>query len=303
MNYKKVVRSQSLRLKILGLLRAVPDKWMIPIQYRIKTGRWPNLKNPQRFTEKLQVYKMYYRNPLMHECVDKYEVRKYVTSLGLAHILVKLYGVFGNAKEIDFAQLPKQFVIKTTDGGGGINVLICRDKSQLDIEKTVAKVNSWLGMKDINAGREWAYTGIKQSRIIIEEYLDSKPEDGGLIDYKFFCFNGRCEYLYVVADRNVGHNGGLGVFTRGFVKTEVKRTDERSLEREVPRPDNYEELLATAERLAGNFPEVRVDLYDMEGRILFGELTFYDGCGYMQFSPDSFDFELGSKMDCSSFMP
>lgn len=118
MNYKKLFKGHSLRFRILQLLSWVPDKWMIPLQYRIKTGRWPNLKSPQRFTEKLQVYKMRYHNPLMHQCVDKYEVRKYVTSLGLEHILVKLFGVYNNAREIDFSQLPTQFVIKTTDGGG-----------------------------------------------------------------------------------------------------------------------------------------------------------------------------------------
>ena len=95
----------------------------------------------------------------------------------------------------------------------------------------------------------------------------------------------------------------VGFFTRDFSRTEVQRVDERPLEREIKKPSNYDELLATAEQLAGSFPEVRVDLYDVDGRILFGELTFYDGSGYMTFNPDSFDLELGSKMDCSSFMP
>lgn len=93
--------------------------------------------------------------------------------------------------------------------------MICKDSSKLQIEQTINKVNSWLGMKDINAGREWAYTGIKQSRIVVEEFINSKPEEGGLIDYKFFCFNGRCEYIYVVADRDVGHGG---VFYSRFFK-------------------------------------------------------------------------------------
>ena len=119
MDYKKIIKNQEARYAILKALSRGPDAIMLRLQYRIKTGRWPNLKNPQRFTEKLQVYKMKYHNPLMHQCVDKYEVRKYVTSLGLEHILVKLYGVYNNAREIDFSQLPTQFVIKTTDGGGG----------------------------------------------------------------------------------------------------------------------------------------------------------------------------------------
>lgn len=302
MNYKKIITSQKSRFFLLRCLSWIPDKWIIPLQYRIKTDRWPNLKNPQRFTEKLQVYKMKYRNPLMHQCVDKYEVRKYVEGKGLAGILVKCYGVYKDAKEIDYVALSNQFVVKTTDGGGGNNVLICKDKNLIDWDETIKKVNSWLGVKDVNAGREWAYTGIKESRIIVEEYIPSDPDKGGLIDYKFFCFNGRCEYIYVVADRKIGHGGGFGVFSRNFEKTEVQRVDERPLERDIPKPDNYDELMATAELLAGDFPEVRVDLYDVDGKILFGELTFYDGSGYMTFNPDSFDYEMGEKFDVSSFI-
>lgn len=119
MNYKKIIKSRKLRFKVLKLLSWVPDGIMLPLQYRIKMGRSCNLKNPQRWTEKLQLYKMHYRNETLHQCVDKYEVREYVKSKGCSENLVKLYGIWKNAKDIDFKNLPSQFVLKTTNGGGG----------------------------------------------------------------------------------------------------------------------------------------------------------------------------------------
>ena len=131
MNYKKLIRSRALRIKILSLLNWIPDSIMIPLQYRIHTGRRLNLKNPQRFTEKLQLYKLKYRNPLMLRCTDKYEVRSVVKEMGLADILIPLIGVYDSAEAIDFEKLPMQIVAKTTDGGGGHQVFICRDKREL----------------------------------------------------------------------------------------------------------------------------------------------------------------------------
>ena len=127
MDYKKIIKSRKVREQILRLLRFVPDKTMVKIQYRIKTGRKLNLKNPQRYTEKLQWYKLYYKNPLMIKCVDKYDVREYVKSLGLEEILNECYGVFDKVEDIDFDKLPNQFVMKDTLGGGGDRVIICKD--------------------------------------------------------------------------------------------------------------------------------------------------------------------------------
>lgn len=106
----------------------VPDKWMVSLQYKIKTGRKLNLKNPQRFTEKLQWYKIFYRDPMMKQCVDKYEVRKYVEKCGLASILNECYGVYNSPDEIDFFNMPNSFVLKDTLGGGGNSVILVPDK-------------------------------------------------------------------------------------------------------------------------------------------------------------------------------
>ncbi len=156
MNYKKIIPSQKMRFEILGLLGWIPDSMMLRLQYRIKMGFWPNFKHPKRFTEKLQLYKMRYRNPIMVDCVDKYEVRKYVEGKGLAHILNSLYGVYDSPDDVDFDALPDRFVLKTTDGGGGLNVILVRDKNMIDKEEVLTKLNLWTANKKRkrSSGRE-----------------------------------------------------------------------------------------------------------------------------------------------------
>lgn len=294
MDYKKIIKSQSMRFAILHAFEWVPDSIMLRIQYRIKCGRWPNFKNPTRFTEKLQLYKMKYRNPVMHQCVDKYEVRRYVERKGLGHILNELYGIYDAPEQIDFKLLPKQFVIKSTSGGGGNNVIVVKDKSACDVVKMKSTVSLW--MKDqsgqINAGREWAYTGIKKTRIIAEKYLEDYS-GGGLTDYKFFCFNGEPRYMYVIPNRSMGEYATLGVYDMQFNKLPVYRCDEHRLESAISKPDHFEEMIDVARKLSADFPHVRVDLYNIGGRIYFGELTFYDGSGYYNYEPDGFDMQMG----------
>ena len=132
--YKNIIKSRSLRMKIISMLRWLPDKPMLKLQYRIKLKRKLNLKSPERFTEKIQWYKIHYRNPIMHTCVDKYDVRDFVKEKGLEDILVELYGVYESVDEIDFENLPESFILKSTDGGGGVNVVLCNNKADFDIE-------------------------------------------------------------------------------------------------------------------------------------------------------------------------
>ncbi len=302
-DYKKIIKSRKVRLRILSFFNFVPDKWMIKMQYRIKTGRRLNLKNPQRFTEKLQWYKLYYKNPLMIQCVDKYDVREYVKSKGLENILIPCYGVYDSVEQIEWKTLPNQFVIKNTLGGGGNSVIIVKEKDEDNLENIKKTTASWLA-KDArkkDAGREWPYYSGKNHRIIIEKYIDSSKDEGGLIDYKFFCFNGHSAYIYVVADRMLGNGAGLGVFDAQFNRINVERSDERPLTRIVNKPENFEQLKSVAEVLSEDFPEARIDLYDQNGEILFGEITFFDGSGYMRFEPDEFDYQLGEAFTTPNF--
>lgn len=295
MNYKKIIKSQKIRFKILNCLSWIPDELMVKIQYRIKTGRKLDLKNPQRFTEKLQWYKLYYRNPIMHKCVDKYEVRKYIESKGLKNILNECYGVYDNPKDIDFDKLPNKFVIKTTAGSGGQNVFICQNKEELDKKELMKKTNYWLKTNPKkHFGREWAYQGIK-NRIIIEKYIESNPQ--GLIDYKFFCFNGKVEYIYVISDRKLGKFAKLGIYDNNYNKLEAYRCDEEKQEIAYERPKNFEIMKKYAEILSNDFPHARIDFYESNKKVIFGEITFYDGSGYMKYDPDDFDMEISKTWE------
>lgn len=291
MNYKKIIGNQKIRFRILQCFSWIPDRYMLRLQYKLKLNRWPDFKHPKRFTEKLQLYKMKYRNPVLHQCVDKYEVREYLQKRGMENILIGLIGVYDDAHEIDFKTLPERFVIKTTDGGGGNNVWVCKNKLEIDWNVVVKKVNSWRNIKNVNPGREWAYTGIKKSRIVVEEFLENG--ECPLVDYKFFCFNGTPVYIYVVTDRKPGEYAYLGIYDIDFKKLPVYRCDERRAEQVEAKPKNYEQMLDIASKLSAGFPHVRVDLYNINGKIYFGELTFYDGSGYFSYEPDSFDFEMG----------
>ena len=297
MDYKRLIKSRQLRLRILELLSFIPDQLMLDLQYRIKTGRNINWKNPQRYTEKLQWYKVHYRTPLMIKCADKYDVREYVAQKGLEEILIPCYGVFDSVEDIAWNSLPEQFVIKDTLGGGGTSVKIVKQKSAEDLTALSRIAKGWT---EINAhirsgGREWPYYRGKKHRIIIEEFIDSNASTGGLIDYKFLCFNGKAHLLYVLADRVTGQGAGCGFFDLEFNQLAITESDELPLKRTIPKPANFEKMIEIAETLSEDFPCARIDLYNDNGKIIFGEITFYDSSGYMTFDPDSFDYELGDK--------
>lgn len=293
MDYKKIIKSQQLRFTILRCLQWVPDSIMLRIQYRIKMGFWPDFKHPKRFTEKLQLYKMKYRDPIMHQCVDKYEVRKYVESKGLGHILNELYGVYDSPDEIDFSALPDKFVIKTTTGGGGQNVIVVTDKGTCDYEELRAKLNLWKGANNLGAlsGREWAYEECK-SRIIVEKYLEDYDGGGNLCDYKLMFFNGKFCSLWMDTGRYSEHYRGFWDEKLNFL-ADVKY-GYNTFDKAPALPPNICEMIEVGEILAKDFPHARIDLYDVKGEVVFGEITFYSSSGYRSFTPDSFDFLLGS---------
>lgn len=263
---------------------------MIKLQYRIATGRKLNLKDSKRFTEKLQCYKLYHRDPLMTQCADKYSVREYIISKGYGNILVPLYGFYDRPEDIDFKKLPSKFILKTTNGSH-TNIL-CKDKSKLDIECTRNTLNNWLNLWAGKVGREWAYYDIKP-RIICEKLL--KDENNDLIDYKFICFDGEPFCLYVIAERYLEDGAKLGIYNNRFDKMPYVKSDFRGLTTDPVKPQNFEVMLEIARDLSRDFPHVRVDLYNIHGEIYFGELTFYDSSGYQGYLPDEFDFILGEK--------
>ncbi len=297
MDYKKIIKKPGDKTKILSLFNFIPDKQMVKLQYRIKTGRKLDLKNPIRYTEKIQWYKLNARNPIMHSCVDKYDVRNYIREKGYSELLTECYGVYEKVADIKFESLPDRFVMKKTNGGGGLNVLICKDKSTLKREKVRLLLDNWLkATSKRGGGREWAYYGLK-SKIIIEEYLENEENpDASINDYKIFCFNGKAKFFVVDIDRYVGHK-------RNFYDLQWNDlhivSDCPAADREIPKPKNFSSMLQIAEALAKDFKHVRVDLYNINGKIYFSELTFYPWSGYVQFLPDRFDFELGKAFTLS----
>lgn len=287
--YKKLITKQETRLKLLRILKFIPDKLMIEIQYFLKLGRKLNLKDPQRFTEKLQWYKINYRDNLLTIGADKYKVRDYVESKGLHHILNKLYKVYNNPYEINISDLPEKFVIKTNNGSG-TNYFV-KDKKRIDLPKIQDELNVWLNRDVYSTGREWSYKNIVPV-IIVEELLEEENKFEGISDYKFLCFNGKPMYIILDVDRFNGHKRNIYDLNWNLIDVS---TDKPNINNDVPKPEGLEELIETAKILSEDFPFVRVDLYYVNKKIYFGELTFYPWTGYVEFNPDSFDFELGNK--------
>lgn len=277
---------------ILKATSFLPNKWVVSLQYYYKLHRLPNISNPARFTEWMQWYKVYYRNEEMYPCVDKYEVRSFVEKHGCGEYLNTLYQVCEDANEIDYEKLPNKFVIKTTDGGNGENVYVCQDKSKINTQEVNALVNSWRNRKLEDVGREWAYTGCNGSKIIVEQLLeDLESKDASIDDYKLLCFNGKFRYLWV--DKNRYSNHCRGFWNEKLEFLDGVYSDHPTFDRAPSLPKNTDEMIKVAEKLSADFPFARVDFYNIQGKIYFGEITFYPWSGYVQYTPDSFDFELG----------
>ncbi len=290
--YKKLIPSQDMRLKILRILKAVPDKPMIWLQYRIKTGHTLHLKNPKRYTEKLQWYKLNYRTALMTQCSDKYTVRAYVESKGLGHLLNPLYAVYESPEDVDFEALPNSFALKCTVGSG-LNYFVT-DKTQENYEQLRQMMRQWYKDDSYAYGREWCYKDCKPR--ILAERLIPRNEANDLPDYKFFCFQGKVFCLYTMIDYTDNHeNGKLGFFDRNFQQLPYYRLDFKKITQPIPKPACFDKMVAAAEVLAQDFPHVRADFYDVNGQVVFGELTFYNACGYTRFTPDEFDCIMGAQ--------
>lgn len=288
--YKKIIPSRKLRFKIIKMMSFIPDKQMLQLQYFIKHKRKLNLAKPERYTEKIQWYKLYYRDPVMCQCVDKYEVRDYVKSKGLEIILNPLYGVYDAFDEIIFDDLPDKFILKTTNGSN--TNFICRDKKDIDVNALKEKFDTFFRQSSTSAGREWVYKSQKP-RIVVEQLLeDSASADKSISDYKFLCFGGKPEYVVYDVDRFTHHK--RNIYDTSWNNLNIA-SDCPCAEKEFSKPEKLEEMLEIARVLSADFPAVRVDLYCVEGKIYFGELTFFPWSGYVQYTPDEFDFEMGRK--------
>ena len=281
--------SASQKRKLYKFLNLLPDKIVIKLQYYASLGRWPNLKNPKRFTEKLAWYKLNYRVPLMTQCADKYRIRFYISDKGYSEFLPELYQVCDKFEEIDFDKLPDSFAIKCNNGSG--TNLFVKNKAEMNIEEMAQEASLWDEVNTIAVGREWAYENI-EPKIVVEELLVSNDgtQVDDLNDYKILCFNGEPKVIWVDTDRHSDHR-------RSFYNLDWKKLDVVSdcpvCDGDVPKPYGLEKMLEISKDMAQDCPFVRVDFYSLNEKIYIGELTFYPWSGCVQYTPDSFDFELG----------
>jgi len=274
----------------LGLNGWMSDEQFFRRYYRIAMGKELNLDNPVTYNEKLQWLKLYDRNPLYTRLVDKAEVKAYVADKIGSEYIIPTIGVYERFDDIDFDSLPDRFVIKVTHDSGG--VVICDDKSKFDLVTARKTINRALKNDYYKSWREWPYKDVKH-RIIVEQYLeDSNTKD--LRDYKFFAFDGEVKALFVATERQ-SHDSETKFdffdvnfnhldFINGHPNADIM----------PKRPEKLEKMVELAAVLSVGMPHVRVDLYEVDGRIYFGELTYAHWSGFVPFEPEEWDYTFGS---------
>ncbi len=280
------------------LVNLLPDSWYLRLAYRRAHRHSLNLRHPRTFNEKIQWCKLYYRDPLLTRLTDKYEVRQHVVDQGFPGILNELYGVYDWVDDIDFASLPNSFVIKATHGSN-MN-LICRNKGNLEWQTCRTLLKKWARKNYFFHGREWAYKDIKP-RFVCEKYLENQ-EFHELTDFKFYCFNGKPELFFICTDRFSDSGVKYEAFDLDWNKIDLHKGKPTS-RLAVREPGNFPEMKVIATRLCQGFPFVRVDLYSVNNRTIFGELTFYPDCGMIPFTPDQYNDRFGDLLVLPDKMP
>lgn len=267
----------------------LPDRVYIPLKYYQRMHKRLHLRNPKTYNEKIQWLKLYYRDPLYVKLVDKYAVKDYIArKIGEEYIIPTL-GVWDSFDEIDFSKLPDQFVLKTTHDSGGI--VICKNKAELDLSAARKKLERSLRNNYYWHTREWQYREVKP-RIIAEKYM---VDESGyeLKDYKFFCFDGTVRALFIATDRGVaGKDTKFDFFDQDFHHLPIRNGHDNA-DRSFQCPDGFEQMKQLAAKLSKGMPQVRVDLYNINGQIYFGEMTFSHFAGMTPFEPEKWDYVFG----------
>ena len=288
-NNWKICKKVANKLINKGSLNFFSDEIFLKIRYRLEMGKKLNLKNPQTFNEKLQWLKLNDRNPEYTKMVDKYEVRKYIAEKIGEDYLIPLLGAWDSFDEIDFDKLPEQFVLKCTHDSGGL--IICKDKSKLDINEARKKINKCLKRNVYYLTREWPYKNVKP-RIIAEKFMvdESGTE---LKDYKIFCFNGEPKALFVATDRP--YDTRFDFFDIAFNHLPFTNGHPNA-EKEIRRPEGLSKMAELARKLSGGMKQVRIDFYDINGKVYFGEITFFHWSGMVPFEPEEWDYKWGEMI-------
>ncbi|WP_418834339.1 ATP-grasp fold amidoligase family protein [Parabacteroides johnsonii] len=265
----------------------VSDKFFLKVRFRLTMGYWMDFDNPKTFNEKLQWFKVNDIHPEYSLLVDKVAAKDYVVGkIGDKYIIPTL-GVWDNIEDIDWKSLPNQFVIKSTADSGG--VVVCKDKSKLDIDAAKQKLKVLGGRDYTKINKEYPYRNVPH-RYIAEKYMED--ESGfELKDYKIFCFDGKAEFLFVATGRQQ-NDCRFDFFDKEFNHIPVLN-GHANADVMPQKPKNFEEMLEVAAKLSVGFPQIRVDLYNINGEIYFGELTFFHWSGMVPFEPMEYDYKFG----------
>lgn len=267
------------------------DESFIRKRFERRLGRELNLENPVKYNDKLQWLKLNWYDPLATKAADKYGAREFVTEKIGSEYLNKMYGVYESVDEINLDELPQSFVLKGTHGSG-YNI-ICKDKNKMDWKTEFEKMDRWMHINYFWQNREWVYKDI-QPRIISENFLEDSETDD-LRDYKIFCFNGEPKLVQVHLDRFSRHKRNLYDINWNFIDVENANPNAKDIE--IKEPKNLDEMIRLSKILSEGFPHVRVDFYEVNEKIYFGELTFFHGSGVEWFSPEEFEVTMGNWLE------
>ena len=251
-------------------------------------GGWLNLKHPQTFNEKLQWLKLYYHNPFQVLLVDKYKVKEYISKTIGKEYVIPLLGVWNSPEGIEWDKLPDKFVIKCSHDCGGI--VICKNRSLFNIDEAIVKLRQCMKNNYYLESREWPYKNVKPI-LFAEEYMEDQY--GELRDYKWFCFDGVPKALFIASDRSKGSlETHFDFYDAQFHHLPFTNGHANS-DKPLRKPESFEKMKELASKLSKGFPHVRIDFYDVNGNLYFGEFTFYHWGGMMPFKPKEWDYKFG----------
>ena len=290
---KKIIKNPALLFLTLGhrgFFNWMNDKTYLSIAFKIRMGKKLNLNTPKTYSEKLQWLKLYDRRPEYVDMVDKYKAKEYVSKIIGNEYIIPTLGVWDKFDDIDFNTLPNQFVLKCTHDSGGL--IICKDKNELDIHAAKKKITKCLKHNFFYAQREWPYKNVVP-KIIAEKYMEDS-EDHELRDYKFFCFDGKVKALFIATNRgSQNEETKFDFFDENFNHLDFRNGHPNAIN--LPhKPQQFELMKELARKLSIGIPQVRVDFYEVNGKVYFGEMTFFHWSGMTPFEPEKWDEIFGS---------
>lgn len=273
----------------------IPERIYLKWLFRLKTGNRLDLIHPQSFGEKIQWLKLYNRKPEYTEMVDKIAVKGYVADILGSEYVIPTIGVWDNPDEIDWDSLPFQFVLKTSHGGGSSGVVICKDKSSFIKQEAISRLKKSMRNDIYRILKEWPYKNVPK-RIIAEEFICPEHDAKDLADYKWYCFNGEPVFCQVIQNRSIKET--IDFFDTKWVHQDFIGLNPLAIHatEQPSRPHDLEGQIRIARKLSKGIPFVRVDLYQAEERIFFGEITFYPMSGFGRFVPEQYNTVLGNML-------